>query len=178
MAITWLAKATAQELYHVARFHVLESLVTSIPKEEMPDFRYRVTWHQYHCMHWGGLASQSPYATRTFNDATGPDLGDGRMAHSHSSLSIEASSHGSTPGLTMPLQPKNDATNLPLGARQNQNATEGWRKIASDVFSSLGISEVSARHVGWKIYCINTSDAGNHAKIFGSNLSIPCFVFE
>ena len=51
MAKTWLATATAQELYQVARLHIPESLVAAIPKDEMPDFRYRVARHQYHCMH-------------------------------------------------------------------------------------------------------------------------------
>ena len=52
------------------------------------------------------------------------------------------------------------------------------RKIASDCFASLGILGVIAWHVGWKIYSIITRNAGNHAKVFGSNFKIPCFAFE
>ena len=67
----WVAMATAQELYHVARFHIMESLVTAIPKDEMPGFRYRVAWHRYRCMHLvAEFASQPPYAAQAVNDTT------------------------------------------------------------------------------------------------------------
>ena len=52
------------------------------------------------------------------------------------------------------------------------------RKIACNVFPSLGISTAIARHVGWKVYIVITNNAGNHATIFGENLNIPWFGFQ
>ena len=51
LAKTWLNRATTSNMYHVGVFHISESLAAVIPKEEMPVSRYRVAWHQYHCMH-------------------------------------------------------------------------------------------------------------------------------
>ena len=50
MARQWLSTATSDDLARVARFHIPLSLVESIPPDHMPDFRYRVAVHQYHCM--------------------------------------------------------------------------------------------------------------------------------
>ena len=75
------------------------------------------------------------------------------------------------------------------GAPPNFGRSFGWssswdigrdfgRKIASNVYPLLGISDAIAWHVGPKIYNISTFNAGNHAKIFGANFKIPCFAFE
>ena len=35
----------------LARFYIPDSLVALIPQKVMPDFQYRLAWHQYRCMH-------------------------------------------------------------------------------------------------------------------------------
>ena len=45
-------------------------------------------------------------------------------------------------------------------------------------FASLGMIQALAWHVSGKIYSIITSNAGNHAKILGSNLKSRSFTFE
>ena len=54
MARQWLSTATLDDLARVAKFHILLSLVHSIPRDHMPDFRYKVAVHQYECMQLAG----------------------------------------------------------------------------------------------------------------------------
>ena len=42
---------TAEEVLHIAKLRILETLVDAFPFEEMHDFRYQVAWHQTHCLH-------------------------------------------------------------------------------------------------------------------------------
>ena len=54
MARQWLSTATSDDLARVAKFHIPLSLEELIPPDHMPDFRYRISVHQYECIKLAG----------------------------------------------------------------------------------------------------------------------------
>ena len=112
LAIAWLSTAVTTYLYHVAQFHITDSLVAVIPAKEMPGIRYQVAWHHYHCLH---LAvdlrhnpphAQPPHAPQIKSGAAVSNQWDGRVVHSSPVAGPKTCPPGGTFCPAMPLPPK------------------------------------------------------------------------